>query len=65
MTINIWIRRDDLEDLSYFISDDFAWDKEMKIDVCYAFPAGTMIHQANDFLNVSLSYKEYKKLEDL
>lgn len=62
MKINIWIRHDDLEDLAYFLSDDFGWDREMKIDIWYSFPSHGGI---NDFLSVSLTYKEYKKLQDI
>ena len=61
MKINIWIRHDSLDDLAYFLSDDFSWDREMKIDILYSFPSNG---GANDFLSVSLNYKEYKKLEE-
>lgn len=62
MKINIWIRLTSLDDLNYFLSDNFGWDKEMQIDIWYSFPSGA---GSNDFLSVSLSYSDYKKLEDL
>ena len=64
MRISIWIRLKDLGDLNYFISDNFGWDKEMQIDIWYDNPRSKFI-DSGDFINVMLSYDQYKKLEDL
>lgn len=63
MKINIWIRTSSLDDLNYFLSENFGWDKEMKIDIWYSDPA--IGGRINDFLSVSLKYDQFKKLEDL
>lgn len=64
MRINIWIRVKSLDDLNYYLSDDFRWDKEMQLDIWYEQPSAEM-WSSNEFLSVSLTYYQYKKLEDL
>lgn len=64
MRINIWIRVESLDDLNYYLSDDFRWDKEMQLDIWYEQPSAEM-WSSNEFLSVSLTYYQYKKLEDL
>lgn len=64
MRINIWIRVESLDDLNYYLSDDFRWDKEIQLDIWYEQPSAEM-WSSNEFLSVSLTYYQYKKLEDL
>ncbi len=65
MKINIWIRRESIDDLSYFLSDNFEWSSDIEIPIWYSNPRSGEINGINGFLCVSLSYKEFKKLEDL
>jgi len=65
MKINIWIRRESIDDLSFFLSDRFEWSSDIDIPIWYSNPSSGGINGINDFLSVSLSYKEFKKLEDL
>jgi hypothetical protein len=64
MKINIWIRIESVDDLAQFISDDFNWDKTMSIDIWYSCPI-QVASENNTFIEVSITYDQYKKLEDL
>lgn len=66
MRIHIWIRTEMVDDLAYFLSDNFNWDREMKIDVWYSNPVEAMgIRDSNAFVQVSVTPDQFKKLEDL
>jgi hypothetical protein len=62
MTINIWIRREEIDELSYFLSDDVISSGNIKIEYWYFNPSKL---RSNDFISVFLNYREFKKLEDL
>jgi hypothetical protein len=65
MKINIWIRKEDVDDLAYFLSDNFNWDKEMKLDVWYESPTFANVGSSNTFLQISITFDQFKRLEDL
>ena len=61
MRIHIWIKRSSLDDFTYFLSDNFGHDREMKLHIWYNEPDALRDH----FLEVSITPEQYSKLEDI
>jgi hypothetical protein len=61
MRIHIWIKRSSLDDFTYFLSDNFGHDREMKLEIWYHEPDTFRDH----FLEVSITPEQYAKLEDI
>jgi len=64
MRINIWIKIRDIDTLAYIVSDKFQWDNNTKIDTWHTYQPGHIEHGI-DFVQVSITYDHFKRLEDL
>lgn len=61
MRIHLWIKEDQVESMSKFLSDDFGFDEEMKFDVWYTLPS---LHPNQDkFIQISITPDQYAKLQ--
>jgi len=62
MRINIWIKSKSVDDLASFLSDEIMLDSIPKI---YWWRTNTGTLPIGNYIQVSLTYDQFKKLEDL